>query len=365
MKPINIVIACGGTGGHIVPGIAIAQRLKDKGCAVSFIGHKGGMERKLVEAAGFSIKEISVQKLLRGFSPQNLTVIPLLVGAAFRSAFFLRSGKCDGVVCTGSFVSAPVALAAILLRIPLFFHESNSYPGLTTRWLGRYTSCTFTAFDSSATYLKRAKTLKIGIPLMSKDPLKANVQAEDLGLESDKPVILITGGSQGSQAINRAVSVALPQLVNQGYQIIWQTGQSGYAEFSAAHSQMRGVHIFDFSPALGSYYKLARFAVTRAGALTIAELEENRLPAILIPLPTAAENHQYHNASEQKKHGRALLLEQKDLSPASLISKVSELENNYREMKASLELPPNTAAEDIAKVILDTISREDIHAGKN
>jgi len=257
-----------------------------------------------------------------------------------------------------------VAIAAIVTRIPLYFHESNSYPGLTTRWLARFTNITFTSFAKTSSYLPKAKTLQLGIPLLLNKDLQEEFSPTETGLQPDKPVILITGGSQGSQAINAAVDAALDSLLEKGYQVIWQTGKSGYDNYGERHGKKPGLHVFSFSSRLKEFYRCARIAVTRAGAMTIAELEQNRLPAILIPLPTAADNHQHHNAAEQSKKGVALLLRQSELNQASLMAAIDTLESNYDSYIEKLHnIPANTATQDIVKAILT--DQEALHAGQN
>ncbi|MGC9362397.1 MAG: UDP-N-acetylglucosamine--N-acetylmuramyl-(pentapeptide) pyrophosphoryl-undecaprenol N-acetylglucosamine transferase, partial [Candidatus Syntrophosphaera sp.] len=169
MKPENalkrrILIGCGGTGGHIYPGIALGQELRKLGCEVLFVGNRDGMEAKLIPAEDFPFRGIKVQKLYRKLSLSNL-LFPFLLGSAtLCSRRIIRDFKPDGVICTGGFVSGPVSLSAITLKKPLFFHESNSYPGMTTRHLARYTRTTFTSFSGARKHLPKARVRELGIP---------------------------------------------------------------------------------------------------------------------------------------------------------------------------------------------------------
>lgn len=363
---MRFFFGAGGTGGHIYPAIAVAKRLRNEGHEIVFIGNRGGMEENLVPSEGFQIRLIRVQKLHRGFKLSNLLLPFMLLGSTLSCLRMMRSFKPNAVFCTGGFVSGPVGIAAAILKIPLYFHESNSFPGITTRHLAKKTRIIFTGFASASKYLPKEKTRFIGIPLLQKKEESRTVSAEELGLESGKKTLLITGGSQGSQAINSSVAAALPQLLKDGWQLIWQTGKTGFKEYSRQFKEAKGVHIFDFSPKLKDFYRLAQLAVTRAGAITIAELTENRLPAILVPLPTAAENHQHHNALDQQSRGVALLLPQKDLDSISLTKAVQRV---YSEREIYLQnlskLPPNTAAQDTADAIIADLNKENTHAGKN
>ncbi len=362
-QSLRFVFGCGGTGGHIIPGIAIALELRKKGCEVLFIGNRGSMESRLVAAEGFPFREIRVQKLYRKLSLSNLLFPFRLVTSTFAAFNIIKVFRPDGVICTGGFVSGPVAIASIMRRIPLFFHESNSYPGLTTRRLARYTRVTFTSFASTAKYLAKTRVEQLGIPLLERGVQEQAPSLAELGFVANKPILLVTGGSQGSQAINSVVDRALPRILEKGYQVLWQTGKSGYYSCSQRHKDAQGVHIFDFSPHLASFYKLAEVAVTRAGAMTLAELEANQIPSVLVPLPSAAENHQYFNALEQQKRGLALLLGQDKLTPESLLAALDHIRQHYNEYKASLDLPPNRAAADIASAILADLDKETHHAG--
>ncbi len=362
----RFVLGCGGTGGHIFPALAIAQQLEKLGHQTVFIGNRGGMEETLVQAEGHTFHGIKVQKLYRKLSLDNLLFPFFLVSSTLACIKLLRQTKPSAVICTGGFVSGPVGIAAALLRIPLYFHESNSYPGITTRYLARFTRFIYTGFSGTARHLPRSNVREIGIPLPQKEQLLPELGMTDIGLEESRPTLLITGGSQGSQAINSAVASALPHLRERGWQFIWQTGQPGYDEYSSRFGDLSGVYIFAFSPQLKSFYKLAGVAVTRAGAMTIAELIENRLPAILIPLPNAAENHQHFNALDLQHKGLALLLKQSELNGETLVQKVTQVWAEHAGFMSRLaKLPQNTAAENIAREILHDLDKEQTHAGKN
>ncbi len=363
---LRFVLGCGGTGGHIFPAIAIAQQLEQLGHQTSFIGNRGGMEQTLIAAEGYPFNGIHVQKLYRKLSPANLLFPIFLASSTLACLRVLRRIKPTAVICTGGFVSGPVGIAAALLRIPLYFHESNSYPGITTKYLAKYTRIVFTGFSGTAKYLPQTEVRAIGIPLPRKLDLPQTISPAEIGLDADRPILLVTGGSQGSLALNTAVAEALPRLTELGWQIIWQTGQTGYAEFSARFKHLTSVYLFAFSPQLKDFYKIAKVAVARAGAMTITELTENRLPAVLVPLPTAAENHQHYNALEQQRKGLALLLRQSDLNGETLIQAITRVENDHAEYLNNLrQTPPNTAAADVAREILSDLNKEQHNAGEN
>lgn len=356
---LRFVLGCGGTGGHIIPGIALAQELSRLGHQVLFIGNHKGLEETIVKAAGFDFQGINVQKLYRKISLSNLLFPFKLISSTCKTWRILHGNKPDGVICTGGFVSGPVALAALVSKVPLYFHESNSFPGLTTRLLARYTRLTFVSFAGAVKRLKQFRTLQLGIPIPPTDATATEFQLAEIGLDASKPVILVTGGSQGSLAINNAVDASLQAILDLGLQLIWQTGRKSFDQYSARHAAKKGLYIFDFSSQLSSFYRVAQLAITRAGAMTVAELEANKLPAIMIPLPTAADNHQHFNALEQQKRGLAQILPQKELDSASLLAAIQTMLQNLASYQAKLrELPPNTASHDIIQAILANLKQE-------
>ena len=358
-QTIRVLFGCGGTGGHIFPAIALAQEFKKLGNEIMFIGNKGGMEEHIIQEEGFPFRAIRVQKLYRKFNPANILFPFRLASSLLESKKIIKNFKPDAIICTGGFVSGPVGLASIMMKLPLYLHESNSYPGLTTKFLAPHSRITFTVYDKTANYLKKTRIKKVGVPLAEKKEKATLSSLTEIGLNPEKKVILVTGGSQGSQAINSAVAEALPKILERDWQLIWQTGKRDYEEYVKKFSPLTGVYLFDFSPLLSSFYHFATLAITRAGAITLAELEENAVPAILIPLPTAAENHQFYNAQEQEKKGVAILLPQTELNSQNLLKAMDKILNNYDFYKNNLEsLPPNTAKQDIIQAILKDLGKE-------
>lgn len=349
---MRFAFGAGGTGGHIIPALALAKELKAAGHECFFIGNKDSMEERLSQNAGFGFRTIKVQKLYRKLSLSNLLFPYYLFKSVLDCQKLIRA--CQGVITTGGFVAGPVALAALRLRIPCFLHESNSYPGLTTRHLAKHLTRFYISFDETAKYLPKVKAINLGIPIIKREIVEFKLP--DIGLQEAKDTLLISGGSQGSVALNKVISQAMPELLARGWQIIWQTGANSYQEYQALHKDTPGLYLFDFSPLLAEMMKAAKLAITRAGALTIAELEAAKLPAIHIPLPTAAANHQYYNALAQKQKGIATLIEQKDFSPQRLLNTLDSVANWLDTSKLNA-LGENTAARDIAQDILNTYQR--------
>ena len=359
---MKFIFGAGGTGGHITPALALADELIKHKHNVLFLGNAKSIEESLCAISGYPFQKIKVQKLHRSLKPENLLVPFYLLGSVITAVNIMKKEKPQAVICTGGFVAGPVAISAALLRIPLFFHESNSYPGLVTRKMAKWINTIFISFENTRKYLTCSKLVNYGIPLRqtAKDDQQKPLDIGSWGLKNDKPIILVSGGSQGSVAINTVVNQAISDILSLGYQIIWQTGKMSYARFSAQHKGKEGIYIFAFSPDLPKMFSHCCLAITRAGAMTIAELEANHLPAILIPLPTAAENHQYYNALAQQEKGVAILLEQSKLTPYSLVENIKKISENLEIYRNKLTaLPPNEAAQKIVDYILNYLNNKE------
>jgi len=348
---MRFAFGAGGTGGHIIPALALADELTSQGHECIFIGNRNSMEERLALAHKYQFLTIRVQKLYRKLSPSNLLFPYYLASSILESRKHLKSSKIDGVITTGGFVAGPVAIAAISLKIPCFLHESNSYPGLTTRHLVKHLSRLYISFEDTRKYLKKGSLKNFGIPILKQSESEA-FDLSEIGLQKGKKSLLITGGSQGSLAINNVIASVITVLLEDGWQVLWQTGRTTYAEFYPQHKDREGLYIFDFHHHLAAMMRISDLAITRAGAMNIAELEDARLPAIMIPLPTAADNHQYYNALAQKHKGVAEVLVQSELGAQTLLAMIKSL--RLTKMKEQLEtLPGNTAVRDITKDILN------------
>lgn len=348
---MRFAFGAGGTGGHIIPALALADELTMQGHECIFIGNSDSMEERLASQHKYTFLTIRVQKLYRKMTISNLLFPYYLAGSIMRSRQHLSSHKIDGVITTGGFVAGPVALAALSLKIPCFLHESNSYPGLTTRHLAKYLSRLYISFEDTRKYVKIGNLRDFGIPILKQTESSA-FDLTEIGFEEGKKTLLITGGSQGSLAINSVIASVVTVLLDDDWQILWQTGRTTYKEFYPLHSGREGLYIFDFHPALAAMMRISDLAITRAGAMTIAELEDARLPAILIPLPSAADNHQHYNALAQKHKGVAEVLEQSVFGAQTLLALIKEL--SLENMKEKLDtLPENTAVFEITQDIIN------------
>lgn len=356
-----VVFSGGGTGGHLYPALALAGALAELREDVKpfFVGAERGIEARILPERGLPHLLVPVEGLRRSLSLSNLGVIARLVSAVRRVVSTLRPMHPGVVVVTGGYASAPAGLAAVLLRVPLVVQEQNETPGVTTRLLARWARQIHVAYPEARRRLPegvQARVLESGNPVRppSKiDPLEAR---EALGLPSSGPVLLVVGGSQGSLALNELMREALPALADSRWQVLWATGPTHYEGLIASLDSMpQNLRLVPYIDDMPKALACADLALSRAGAMTTSEFLSWGVPSVLIPLPTAAANHQKHNALALAAAGVSICIDQSDATGAIIAALVEELggdEDRLGEMaqKAAERGRPN-AAREIAEAV--------------
>jgi len=330
-RPLRLLVAGGGTGGHLYPGIAIAEEVRTAtGGEAVFVGTSRGLESRLVPAAGFPLELVTVSGLKRMGLRSLLRGLARLPGAFLESARILRRHRPDVVLGVGGYASGPLVFAAALLGYPTAIQEQNSQPGFTNRMLGRLVRRVFIAFDDAAARFARRKVRFLGNPVRRTflDRAAAGTPATD-----DPRAIVILGGSQGSRAVNELASGMVRVLDARGRlpPIIHQTGPDQFDEMQVSYAALGyegRVTVRAFIDDMPAVLGQAAVCVARAGALTLAELAIMRRPAILIPLPTAADDHQTMNALAFERAGAAVVLPQGEASATRLGDLVDEILQN-------------------------------------
>jgi UDP-N-acetylglucosamine--N-acetylmuramyl-(pentapeptide) pyrophosphoryl-undecaprenol N-acetylglucosamine transferase len=350
---LKLLIGAGGTGGHIIPAVAIAVEMRERKWEVAFIGNKKSMEQTIAHKNGFAFKQISVQKLYRKLTLEHFKFPFLFVFSLIKCIAVIIKFEPDAVLCTGGFVSGPVALATLLTGRKLYLQDGNSFPGLTTRLFARFSNKVFIASDEAKRYLSGADCLLTGNPIQKYTKVDIDsLNLMELNLRKDTKKLFVIGGSQGSAVINSAVSGCVEKLLNQGIDIIWQTGENHIGKINTLFGNKEGIHCFGFTDKMHILYQVADIAISRAGALSIAELEEHRIPTVFIPLPTSAENHQYKNALSQQNKGAGIVLEQKNMNPDSLMNSINSILSEYDRFIGSLSaIPASNAATGVCDVL--------------
>ncbi|WP_457681813.1 undecaprenyldiphospho-muramoylpentapeptide beta-N-acetylglucosaminyltransferase [Thermovibrio sp.] len=313
------MVAGGGTGGHYFPALSVAGELKKRGHEVYFVGSTGGIEGKL----GFPAKKSLYLKhgQVRGKGLEVLKSLPLHGLSFLESISFLREVKPDGVVVFGGYSCLPVGLGASALRIPLFIQEQNSVPGRSNRLLSRFASLAFLGFPTARSYLK-CSSLFTGNPLREeiltfskkKEKLRKEL-LKRLGLSGSRPTLLILGGSQGALNLNRFVEKAVPVISSLNLQVVHITGFKKEGRLRELYGKY-GIRalLFPFYEKIWELYAVSDLAVSRAGALAISELSAFKIPALLVPYPYAADDHQYLNGKFVEEGGGGFVLREEELS---------------------------------------------------
>lgn len=336
---MRVLMTGGGTAGHINPALAIAAKIKRElpDTEILFVGVEGRMETRLVPAAGYPIKTMDVRGFQRKINPAALWHN---IGAAYRAVAagpacrkILKEFKPDIAIGTGGYVCGPVLRQAEKMGIPVVLHESNALPGVTTKMLAKNAAATLIADESAARHLPEgARTIVTGNPLREGFFTLDKAQSRrELGLDA-RPLVLSYGGSLGAARINEAMTGVLEKSLREGkLQHIHATGSAGYERMSKALAEKSvplsgsGITVREYIDDMPRCMAAADLVICRCGAMTIAELPAAGKPAILIPSPYVAENHQHYNAMALVNKGAARCLEEKDLTADSLWAVIEEL----------------------------------------
>lgn len=314
-RSINVMIAGGGTGGHVFPAIAIAKALKNKpyNVMILFVGAKGKLEMTKVPQAGFDIVGLHIAGIQRRMTWKNLLVPCKLLTSMIKARSVIRRFKPDVVIGVGGYASGPVVRAAASRGIPTLIQEQNSYPGLTNRILAKKAKKICVAYEGMEKYFEKSKLYITGNPVRQDIIDLEGKHSEAItffGLSDDKQVLLVTGGSLGARSINEAVEKHINDWVASGIQVIWQTGTS-FADQAAAlvkSHALKGVYVRNFIDRMDYAYAASDMVVSRAGAIAVSEICVVQRPAILIPSPNVAEDHQTKNARALVSNHAAILI---------------------------------------------------------
>jgi UDP-N-acetylglucosamine--N-acetylmuramyl-(pentapeptide) pyrophosphoryl-undecaprenol N-acetylglucosamine transferase len=365
-----MAITGGGSGGHTSAAVGIVQALVEAGAdkrQILWIGSSKGIESKVAERESIPFTTISVGKLRRYWSKDNLIDIPRIIKGAIQSWRILRHYRPAIVVGTGGFVSVPVVAAARLLNIPIVIHEQTIVPGLANRIASRFASLVLVAFQESASHFRGKKVEVVGNPLRSelRRGLPSRAEAlERLGLDSSLPVLYVTGGAQGANAINKAIADALPDLLAR-WQIIHQCGDKSmeygeaYLTDIAGRLNAESRRRYLIKPYIGTeivdVFTAADVLVSRSGAATINEITRMGLPAILVPYPLAVANEQDRLARMLERSEAAIVISQSDLNSETLLGALEKLGKEEREaMKLRAQtLAPHNVEERITRAIFE------------
>ena len=299
-KKLNILIAAGGTGGHLFPAMAVADELKEKSgnnFNAYFVGNKERIEGSSVPKAGYPFFDIPMTGLKGKFNPKNITMPIKILRSISICNSLIKRYNINAVLCAGAYLSYPAGISATLNRIPLILMESNVYPGKSIKALSTRARLIFTAFAESEKYLKKGKNTEI---ICLGNPVRKNLinlpnksdSLNEFNLKTGKKTVLIFGGSLGARSINEGAEKAIKKLPPDQYQFIWQTGKN----YEPSINGLENVKVLKFIDNMAAAYSAADLIVSRSGATSLAEIAVAGKPSILVPYPLAANNHQEYNA---------------------------------------------------------------------
>lgn len=361
---MRMIISAGGTGGHIYPALAIIDKFQktDKNFEVLYIGTHNRMENKIIPEHNIPYQSIKIYGFSKSNIGRDIKNVGYLFSAYNKCIKIIKDFKPDIVVGVGGYVTLPVILAAKKCHIKTVIHEQNSIPGKTNKFLSRGVDGVFLSFQESKKYFKKdVNAIYTGNP--SGDNVKnlKPMNKESLGFSKDKKLVLVTSGSLGSSALNDKLLEFLKLSEKDNYEILFITGNANYEEFTKNNHFAKNIKVVPYLDNLASLFKSCDLVISRSGAGTISELLMAKTPAILIPSPNVANNHQYYNAKDLNDSNLAIMILENELDSKILHDKVNSLlkENNKEYLKIKNNLNKHkliSSSDEIYKNIKEIIN---------
>jgi UDP-N-acetylglucosamine--N-acetylmuramyl-(pentapeptide) pyrophosphoryl-undecaprenol N-acetylglucosamine transferase len=360
MKTYKFIISGGGTGGHIYPAIAIANKLKTvfADCEILFVGAKDKMEMQKVPQAGYPIKGLWVSGLQRQLSIENLKFPVKLASSLLESRRILKSFKPDFVIGTGGFASGPLLIMATWLKIPTLIQEQNSFPGITNKWLSKKVNAICVAYEGLEKFFPKDKIVFTGNPVRE-DLIGIDHKKTDaityFNLDATKKTLVVLGGSLGARRINELIADYHQVILDQNIQIIWQCGKL-YFEKYKLFNNLPHVKVLAFVDRMDYLYASANFIISRAGASSVSELCIVGKPTIFIPSPNVAEDHQTHNAKAVVAKNGAIMIKESELEQSFKSTFLDLIQDDKKQETLSKnikKLAKPQATTDIVNKIID------------
>ena len=375
---MKVIIAAAGTGGHINPGIAIANKIKEeeKDSKIIFIGTNRGLENDLVPRAGYELRTIDAYGLSKKISFENIRNMFKTAKGYGEAKKIIKEFKPDIVIGTGGYICGATIMAAHKLKIPTMLHESNAFPGKAVKMLAKKTDCILVSFEDAISRIKNAKkVVYTGTPVKIVKKKYSEEEKADkkrkIGFDERKPIILVFGGSQGAQAINEAIIGIAKKKLNKDYQIMWATGPKQYDLIKEKMEQedlninnIKNMKIVPYIYNMEEVMNLADIIVARSGAMTITEISNLGKPSILVPLPNVSNDHQLYNAKVLEKVNAAKIILNKDLTDEKLNLEITNIVRYERVMEKMGKNAEKVAVNDVENKIYKQIKETQKEMGR-
>lgn len=331
---MKVIVSGGGTGGHIYPAIALINRLKERNLLdeILYVGTQKGLENKIVKDLGIPFKTIELQGFKRKLSLYNVKTAKLFLSSISISKKIIKEFQPDIVIGTGGYVSSAIVYAAHLMKIPTIIHEQNSIAGVTNKFLANFVDKIAISFEEvSSEFRQKNKLVLTGNPRAQEViKFKKNTRLSEFGLDSNKPTILIFGGSRGAKPLNQAVMKSIDKLENADFQTLFVTGKIHYDYVSKElmNKDLKKVAVVPYVDNMPEILPDISIIVGRSGATSIAEITALGIPSVFIPSPYVTHDHQTKNALILKNAGAADIIKESDLNSESLMSVIDRIMNN-------------------------------------
>jgi UDP-N-acetylglucosamine--N-acetylmuramyl-(pentapeptide) pyrophosphoryl-undecaprenol N-acetylglucosamine transferase len=356
---LRIIIAGGGTGGHIFPAVAVANAIKaiQPDAAILFVGAKGKMEMEKVPKAGYDIKGLTIAGLNRSNLFKNISLPFKLLKSFFQVRSIFKSFAPNAVFGVGGYSSFPVLKYAQAKGIPTFIHESNAFAGKANIWLSKNATRIFVGTKGMETFFPKDKIVITGNPIRQNIIHSIYTKETALlqfGLLPERKTILIVGGSLGAASINKAIQNNLQFFAEHNLQIIWQTGKPNAEAYQLAAQDFSNVFVSSFIDDMSAAYMASDLVISRSGAMAVAEISLTSKACVFVPYPFAAEDHQTHNAQLLVNDGAALMIKDAEVDQ-QLISLILSVIHDKNKMKSMQEKIHSFATTDADKMIAETI----------